>query len=151
MRFQCLRVIRAEVFVEVNTMAKGFGIPRRAMLLSTLVLATAAMGLAQMGGMRGGYGGMVGSSLGGLMGGSLSDMMGGGTGLTIGTNGTLYITRSAQAQGQYSTSDHAIGSDRCQWECTVDLSNCYQQRLAAGSGQGRDALCDDVRLAELDV
>ena len=81
-------------------MAKGFGIPRPAMLVSTLLLATAAVGPAQMGGMRGGYGGMVGSSLGGMMGGSLSGMMGGGTGLTIGTDGTLYITRSAQAQGQ---------------------------------------------------
>ena len=64
------------------------------------MLATAGKGLAQMGVMRGGYGATAGTSLGGMMVGSLSGMMGGGTGLTIGADGTLYITRSGQVQGQ---------------------------------------------------
>ena len=71
-------------------MAKYFGIPRRGVSLPALLLATAVLALAQMPGMRGGHGGVVGTSLGGMMGGSLSSMMGGGTGLTIGTDGTLY-------------------------------------------------------------
>lgn len=115
-------------------MSMGFGIPRRAMLVSTLLLATAAMGSAQMGGMRGGYGGIMGGSLGGMMGGSLSGMMGGGTGLTIGTDGTLYITRSAQPQGQstQATTTQLAAIDvngNVKWTLPIPSSSASQPAL----------------------
>jgi|GEM_PF-5087323 len=88
-------------------MKTTFRMGRHAIRLIALVSVLAAVSLAQMGGgMMGcgygnGYGSMMGGSLGGMMGGSLSGMMGGGSGLAVGTDGTLYITRSATtAQGQ---------------------------------------------------
>lgn len=115
-------------------MVKGFGILRQEVLVSALTLATTTIGLGQMGGMRGGYGGGAGTSLGGMMGGSLSGMMGGGTGLAIGTDGTLYITRSAQAQGQstqtVTTQLAAIDvNGNVKWTLPINSSSASQPTL----------------------
>lgn len=115
-------------------MSNRFGIPRCGARLVTLLLALAVVGLAQMGGMRGGNGGIVGGSLGGMMGGSLSGMMGGGAGLTVGADGTLYITRSVQAQGQSSqtasTQLAAIDSNgNPKWTLTINSSTASQPAL----------------------
>ena len=65
-----------------------------------VLLAVAVSGFGQMGTGRGGFGTGMGSSLGGMMGGSLYGMMG-GSGLSVGPDGTLYLTRSVVAgQGQ---------------------------------------------------
>ncbi len=98
-------------------MKTRFRIARHATCLLALALTFVAVSPAQMGGgmmgggttnggMTGGNGtgsntGMMGSnSLGGMMQGPLAGMMGGNSGLTIGADGTLYITRSSTSQGQ---------------------------------------------------
>ncbi len=116
-------------------MANTFGRPRCGVLLTASLLATAAAGMAQMGGMRGGYGGIMGgNSLGGMLGGSLSGMMGGGTGLSIGTDGTLYITRSVPAQSQStqpaSTQLAAIDPNgNVKWTLSVNSSSASQPAI----------------------
>jgi len=77
-------------------MKAEFTIARTAHLLALLMAAVVISPAQMMGG--GGNGGTMGS-LGGMMGGSLTGMMGGNSGLAIGSDGTLYITRSAVAQG----------------------------------------------------
>ena len=118
-------------------------ITNRGARLLLLLLAAAVVGSAQMGGMRGGLGGYVGptgmmdSSLGGMLGGSLSGMMGGGSGLTIGPDGTLYITRSAPVSGQTqstpTTQLTAIDANgNAKW--TLPINN----RSASQPAMGRD-------------
>ena len=95
---------------------------RRITYIAALAIAFQAVSAAQMGGgtmgggrgsssgnggMMGGNGngtsnGMINGSIGGMMSGALAGMMGGSSGLTIGSDGTLYITRSAASQNQMS-------------------------------------------------
>lgn len=130
-------------------MKKTFGIARHGVRLSIVALALAAVSLAQMGGNGGmmgggnggmmgggGYGGMMGGSLGGMMGGSLSGMMGGGSGLTLGPDGTLYVTRSAttQVQGQVAqnvtTQLAAIDANgNSKWTLPINSSSASQPAL----------------------
>ncbi len=122
-------------------MKTTFRTGHHAVRLLALVLALAAVSLAQMGGgMMGGghgngYGGMMGNSLGGMMGGSLSGMMGGGSGLAVGTDGTLYITRSAtpQAQGQAQTASTQLAAldsnGIAKWTLPINASNASQPAL----------------------
>ena len=77
-----------------------FRLPTYTVRLIAPLALVVPLGMAQMGGMRGGYGGTTSGSIGGMMGGALAGMMGGGSGLTIGPDGTLYITRSAPAPSQ---------------------------------------------------
>lgn len=100
-----------------------------------LLVATAAVGAAQMGGMRGAAGGAGNATLGGMMGGSLYGMMGGGSGLTVGPDGTLYLTRSVQTQGQSSqtaaTQLTAIdGNGNSKWTLTLNSGSASQPALA---------------------
>jgi len=112
------------IFYEVSPMERRLNIAGRTICLVVLAVAFAAVSSAQMGGgmmgggstngssnggMMGGNGngtssGMMNGSLGGMMSGALAGMMGGNSGLTIGSDGTLYITRSAAPQGQVSQS-----------------------------------------------
>lgn len=116
-------------------MAKRFGIPRCGVLLAAVLLVTATAAMAQMGGMRGGYGGIMGGeSLGGMFGGSLSGMMGGGTGLSIGADGTLYVMRSAPVQGQStqpaSTQLAAIDlNGNVKWTLSINNSSASQPAI----------------------
>ncbi|MCW5983539.1 MAG: hypothetical protein KIT09_35940 [Bryobacteraceae bacterium] len=114
---------------------------RQGSRLLILVLGLTAASLAQMGGgMMGGdhgngYGGMMGNSLGGMMGGSLSGMMGGGSGLAVGTDGTLYITRSAtpQAQGQAQTASTQLAAldsnGNAKWTLSINANRASQPTL----------------------
>ena len=105
------------IFYEVSPMERRLNIAGRTICLVVLAVAFAAVSSAQMGGgmmggstnggMMGGNGngtssGMMNGSLGGMMSGALAGMMGGSSGLAIGSDGTLYITRSAAAQSQAS-------------------------------------------------
>ena len=101
-------------------MERRFSITRRSSGLLVLAIVFAAVSTAQMGGgmmgggttnsgsnggMMGGNGtgtsgGMMNGSMGGMMSGALAGMMGGNSGLTIASDGTLYITRSATSQNQ---------------------------------------------------
>lgn len=101
-------------------MQRRFNMTRRSASVLGLAVAFATLSAAQMGGGMGGRGGnsnsngnggmmgggtsngMASGSIGGMMSGALSGMMGGGSGLTIGSDGTLYITRAASAQNQTS-------------------------------------------------
>lgn len=100
-----------------------------------LMLAAAALATAQMGGMRGAPGGAGNGSLGGMMGGSLYSMMGGGSGLTIGSDGTLYLMRSVPGQGQSnptaSTQLAAIDANgNPKWTLPIAGSSASQPALA---------------------
>src|SRR5579883_1501471 len=93
---------------------------RRNTLIAALAIVFQAVSAAQMGGgmmgsgtgsgrgnggMMGGNGtsnGMMNGSIAGMMSGALAGMMGGSSGLTIGSDGTLYITRSVASQNQMS-------------------------------------------------
>ena len=82
------------------------------------------------GGMMGGRGngasgGMMSGSIGGMMFGSLAGMMGGNSGLTIGSDGTLYITRSAASQNHMSQNVNsqlaAVDTNgNVKWTLTID-------------------------------
>lgn len=89
-----------------------------------------------MGGMRGGSGNAAAGSLGGMMGGSLSGMMGGGSGLTIGPDGTLYITRSVATPGQGQSSQTATtqlaaidANGNTKWTLPIQSSGASQPVL----------------------
>lgn len=96
--------------------------------------ALALLSLAQMGGgMRGRYGSPMGSgSLGGMMGGSLSGMMGGGSGLTVGSDGMLYITRSTiPTQGQPASTQLAAIDPKgvSKWTLPIQSGSASQPAL----------------------
>ncbi len=103
-------------------MERTFNAARRSACVLGLAVVFAAVSVAQMGGgmmgpgmgngntnggMMSGNGngmsnGMMNGSIGGMMSGALAGMVGGSSGLTIGSDGTLYITRSAPSQNQTS-------------------------------------------------
>jgi hypothetical protein len=99
-------------------MRRTFDIARRSVCVLGLAVAFVSVSAAQMGGgiMGGGPGnpnrnggvmggngnGMMNGSIGGMMSGALAGMMGGNSGLTIGPDGTLYITRSVTSPTQTS-------------------------------------------------
>lgn len=122
-------------------MAKRFGIESGARYF-LLLLVGAAVASAQMGGRAGAGGimsGTAGNSLGGMMGGSLSGMMGGGSGLTIGPDGTIYLTRSAPAQNQSQTATTQLAA--------IDVAGNIKWSLSIGSaGASQPALGKDGTL-----
>lgn len=113
-------------------MSNVFRIPRCGVLLTVITLTMSTAAMAQMGGMRGGSGSIFGgNSLGGMFGGALSGMMGGGTGLSIGTDGTLYLSRSAPTQNQSAqpTSTQLTAIDlngNVKWSLPIDSSSASQ-------------------------
>ena len=114
-------------------MTKRLCIPTFETRLIIILLLVTASCYAQMGGIRAGYGNTVGGSLGGMMGGTLSAMMGGGAGLTVGADGTLYITRSVQSQGQ---SNHTVtqlaaidANGKAKWTLPIDSDSASQPAL----------------------
>jgi hypothetical protein len=77
-----------------------------------------------MGGRGNGTSGGMSGSMGGMMSGSLAGMMGGNSGLAIGSDGTLYITRSAASQNQTSQTSNsqlaAIDTNgKAKWTLTI--------------------------------
>ncbi|MFB3816013.1 MAG: hypothetical protein ACE14L_18070 [Terriglobales bacterium] len=117
---------------------------------------------SRYGGMMGGGYGMMGGSLTGMMGGSFASMTGNGSGLAVGTDGTLYLIRGVapQAQGQVpqpgttqlsaidsngnprwtlpinstSASQPALGKDGTLFVTTSDLSNWMYNRNTQADG-----------------
>jgi hypothetical protein len=126
-------------------MKQRFNTARRSAYVVALAIAFQIVSAAQMGGgMMGGgpsngssSGGMMGGRgngpsggimsgfIGGMMSGSLAGMMGGNSGLTIGSDGTLYITRLAASQSQ--TSQNSTGqltaidtNGNAKWTLTIN-------------------------------
>ena len=119
-------------------MKTEFRIVRTAHLLA-LLMATVVISPAQMmgggghgGGYSGGNGGMMGS-LGGMMGGSLTGMMGGNSGLAFGSDGTLYVTRSAVAQGPGQTVTTQLAAidtnGKSKWTLPINADSASQPAI----------------------
>lgn len=103
--------------------------------VAILVLVLAAAGTAQMGPGRGGSNGMMGGSLGGMMGGSLWGMMGGGSGLAVGSDGTLYLVRSATTPQSSSSQTPSTqlaaidGNGNAKWTLPINSISASQPAI----------------------
>jgi hypothetical protein len=137
-------------------MDQRFKTARRSTYIVALAIVFQAVSSAQMargmmgggtgngnsnGGMMGGRGngasgGMMSGSIGGMMFGSLAGMMGGNSGLTIGSDGTLYITRSTASQNQMSQDFNSQLS-------AIDTNGNAKWTLTINSGASQPALGKD--------
>jgi hypothetical protein len=137
-------------------MDQRFKTARHSTYIVALAIAFQAVSSAQMGGgtMGGGAtngssnggmiggrgngasGGMTSGSMGGMMFGSLAGMMGGSSGLTIGSDGTLYITRSTEPQNQMSQNVNSQVA-------AIDTNGNAKWTLTVNGGASQPALGND--------
>lgn len=128
-------------------METRFKTARHATGLLALAFAFVSVSPAQMGGGMMGSGTTGGSTISGgmmggngngtyagMMGGSLAGMMGGNSGLTLGSDGTLYLTRStaSQAQASQDSNTQLVAVDtngNAKWTLPINASSASQPAL----------------------